>query len=487
MTASWVTDELRTADLGDARLDRRFADVLDQLSGRPSASIPSACGGYAETAAAYRLFDNDKVTLEKVLSPHHAATRRRMAGQPVVVLAQDTTEIDVTRPAQQMHGAGPLDGGPRRGLFLHVLHAFTPDGTALGTVYQECHARDPDGPDPTHRRTYKTLPLADKETHRWLTTLRHAQAVAAELPQTAVVAVADSEADVYEVLAAGQTDPRRLDWIVRAAQDRSATRVPKGPEKSGEIAPEALLRAQVSATPVVATKAVTVRGRTAKLTCETRGRRQSRESRTATVDVRAARVTLRPPYRPGEALPPVEVNVVLVSEPNPPPGEPAVEWMLLTSLPIDTPGQIERVTQLYGVRWMIEEFFRTLKSGCRVEARRFERMDRFQVCLALYLIVAWRTLYACRLGRAFPDLTCEAIFEPAEWQATYKVVTNEDPPPKPPTLQAMIRLVAQLGGYVNRARDDEPGPQTVGLGMQRVHDLALCWNLFGPGAGKRDV
>ncbi len=152
------------------------------------------------------------------------------------------------------------------------------------------------------------------------------------------------------------------------------------------------------------------------------------------MEVRAARVTLQPPYRPGETLPPIEVNVVWVSERHPPPGEPAVEWMPITEpAPIDTPGQIERVTQRSGVRWMIEEFFRTLKSGCRVEARRFERMDRFQVCLAVYLIVAWRTLYACRLGRAFPDRTCEAIFEPAEWKATHKVVTNEDPPPKPPT------------------------------------------------------
>ena len=468
-------------------MDRRFAEVLDQLSGRPSASIPSACGGYAETAAAYRLFDNEKVTLDKVLAPHHAATRRRMADQPVVVLAQDTTEIDVTRPERQMAGAGPLGDGPRRGLFLHVLHAFTPDGTALGTVYQECRVRDSDGPDPTRRRTYKTLPLADKETYRWLTTLRQAQAVAAAMPSTAVVAVADSEADIYEVLVAGQAEPCRLDWIVRAAQDRSATAVANGPEKPGEIAAEALLRAQVSATPVVATKAVSVRGRTAKLACEARGRRQSRDSRTATVQVRATRVTLRPPYRPGETLPPIDVNVVRVSEPNPPPGEPAVEWMLLTSLPIDTPGRIERVTQLYGVRWMIEVFFRTLKSGCRVETRRFERVDRFQVCLALYLIATWRTLYACRLGRAFPDLTCEAIFEPAEWKAAYQVATNEKPPPQPPTLRAMIRLVAQLGGYVNRARDDEPGPQTVGLGMQRVHDLALCWNLFGPDTDKKDV
>src|SRR5205085_2393178 len=110
-----------------------------------------------------------------------------MVAHPVVVLAQDTTEIDLTRPEQQMAGAGPLDGGPRRGLFLHTLQAFTPDGTALGMLHQENWTRSDEGPDPTHRKQYKSLPFEQKETHRWLTTLQQAQTVAAELPRTAMI------------------------------------------------------------------------------------------------------------------------------------------------------------------------------------------------------------------------------------------------------------------------------------------------------------
>jgi hypothetical protein len=483
MVASWIMEELQTAELGDKRLDRRFVEVLSQLSGQASASIPAACGGYAETTAAYRLFDNDKATMEKVLAPHREATRRRMAAQPVVVLVQDTTEIDVTRPEQQMAGAGPLDGGPRRGLFLHDLHAFTPDGTALGTLYQETWTRADEKPDPAHRKRYKSLPFEQKETYRWLTTMQHAQTRATEMPQTAFVVVADSESDIYEVLAAGQESPRQLDWIVRAAQDRATLESPENPEETTD----ALFRDQVLATLVVATQDVVVRGRTAKIACEDRGRRQSRESRLAQTEVRATRVWLRPPHRTNEKLPAIDVNVVLVSEPSPPNGEPAVEWLLLTSLPINTPEQVQRVIQLYGVRWMIEVFFRTLKSGCRVEARRFEEVDRFRTCLAIYMIVAWRTLFACRLGREFPDMTCEAIFEPAEWKAAYRVVKRVEPPVQPPRLKEMIRIVAQLGGYVYRKRPDEPGPHTVGRGMQRLHDFALCWNLFGPGAAVNNV
>ncbi len=123
-----------------------------------------------------------------------------------------------------------------------------------------------------------------------------------------------------------------------------------------------------------------------------------------------------------------------------------------------------------------------LKSGCRVEERLFEHLDRLLTCLAIYMIVAWRTLYVCRLGRSCPEISCEAVFEPAEWKSVWKVVRREDPPAEPPALGVFVRMVAQLGGYVNRKRDDPPGPQTVWIGLQRMHDFATCWLLFGPDA-----
>src|SRR5262249_28678936 len=161
--------------------------------------------------------------------------------------------------------------------------------------------------------------------------------------------------------------------------------------------------------------------------------------------------------------------------------EEPVEWLLLTSLPVDTLEQVRQVIQSYCVRWMIEVLFRVLKSGCRVEQRRFEQMDRLLTCMAVYLVIAWRTLYVCRLGRSCPQLSCEAVLEPAEWKAVGKIARREDPPAEPPALQIIVRLVAQLGGYVNRKRPDPPGPQTIWIGLQRAHDFALCWKMFGPG------
>jgi hypothetical protein len=477
MLAPWVADEMKTAELHDKRLNQRLCVILNALAQHPTASLPAACGGRAELEAAYRFFDNEKTTFDKVLQPHFEATRRRMAAQKVVLFVQDTTEVDLTRPQQQVLGAGPLDGSNRRGAFLHPLHAFAPDGTPLGTVAAEAWAREEDDPSLTaedKRRQRKAAPIEEKESLRWLTGLRQARDEAVRLPGVQCICVADSEADIYEVLAEPTGEACKVDWIIRACQDRALV---SEAEDAGN-----LLRARVLASPVLFTQLIHVRGRESKVSCEKRARRQPRESREATVEVRAAQVILRPPSRPDRELPETTVNVVLVSEVNPPPDDVPVEWLLLTTLPIENAEQVRTAIQYYHSRWMIEILFRTLKSGCRVEERRFEHLDRLLPCLAVYLIVAWRTVYVCRLGRSCPEINCEAIFEPSEWQAVYQVVKREPPPKTPPKLGEFIRLVAQLGGYVNRPRKDPPGPQTVWLGLQRAYDFALAWEMFGPGA-----
>lgn len=477
MIAPWVMDEMKTVDLNEKRLNDRLRQVLSQLSARPTASIPAACGGRAEMVAAYRFFENEKATFQKILQPHIDATRQRMAVQPVVLLAQDTTEIDVTRPDQQVAGAGPLDGDSRRGALLHLLQAFTPDGTPLGTAHGIAWMREEERVcQPLSRAQRAAIPIEEKESHRWVVTLQQAQAQVPHCPSTKLVCVADSEADIYEYLVEGTKEPQGVSWIVRACQNRAL--LCAGDPKTAEK----YVRDYVLGQPVLFQQTIRVRGRRAKVSCDVRGRRQPRQSREAEVVVRAGRVTLRPPHRTDRKLPAVTVNVVLVSELNPPPDDEAVEWLLITDLPVDDADQVRQVIQYYCVRWMIEVFFRVLKSGCRVEERLFEYMDRLLNCLAVYVIVAWRTLYVCRLGRSCPEMSCEAIFEPAEWKSVWKVVQRKDPPAKPPTLGVFIRLVAQLGGYVNRKRADPPGPQTLWIGLQRMHDFATCWQMFGPDA-----
>jgi hypothetical protein len=469
-----VVDEMKTADLSDKRITERLKQVLSELAARPTLSIPAACGGRAEMTAAYRFFDYQKTTFENILRPHGAATRKRIAAEPVVVLVQDTTEIDMTKPQLVVRGAGPLDGNSRRGALLHLLHGFTPDGTPLGTLAAQAWTREEEAHCASLTRAERAqTPIEEKESYRWVTTLGEAQQVAQDCPMTRCICVADSEADIYEVLIQGTAEAESVDWIVRACQDRAVR--PKNPVESSA----GHLTEQLLAAPVLFTQTIQVRDRKGKVACEARGRRQPRESRETEVSVRAAQATLRGPYRPGGKLPDVAINVVLVREEHPPENEVPIEWILLTSLPIEGLEQVRRVIQCYTVRCMIEIYFRVLKSGCRVESRRLETLDRQLNCLAVFMIVAWRTLFVCRLGRSCPNMSCEVIFEPAEWKSTWKVVQKEDPPREPPTLRIMIKMVAQLGGYVYRAHSN-PGPQTLWIGLQRVHDFAFCWETFGP-------
>jgi hypothetical protein len=471
MIAPWAKEESAGAHFGDERLDNRMAILLSELGNRPILSIPAACGGRAEMKAAYRFFDNDKVTFEKVIEPHIAQTRDRMAAQKIVLLVQDTTEVDLTRPQQPVEGAGELDGA-RRGFLLHEVQAFVPDGTPLGTAWAEVLNRTEGVSHATaaeKREQRKQTPIEEKESFRWLTGLREAREIAQDLPTVQCVCVADSEADIYEVFA----EPRGeypVDWLIRACQDRAID------GKAGQR-----LRDRALATPVLYEVELLVRGRSAKTAAEDRARRQNRETRRATVEVRAVSVTLRAPSRPDRRLPPVTVNVVLVREPNPPAGETPVEWILVTTLAIDTPEQVRTIVEYYCVRWSIEILFRTLKSGCRIERRRLEEIDRVLPCVGLYLIVAWRVLFVCRMGRSCPDVDCEAIFEPSEWKAVWVALKRRQPPKKPPRLAEMVHLIASLGGYIERPHS-EPGTQTLWIGLQRMYDLAWAWDTFGPGA-----
>jgi hypothetical protein len=363
----------------------------------------------------------------------------------------------------------------RVGALLHVMQAFTVQGTPLGTVWAEALNRPQVSHEPAaeKKRRCKQTPIEQKESVRWLEGLRRGREVAGKMSQVQCICMADSESDIYECLTENRgNESASVHWLIRACQDRAVK------TEDGE---QGHLREQVLATPVLYEVDLLIRGRKAKTGMEDRVRRQARQTRQAKVQVRAATLTLRPPWRGDRQLPPVTVNVVLVSEPHPPAGEPPVEWILLTTLPIDTLEQVRQVAEYYCVRWSIEILFRTLKSGCRIEERRFEDVERLLPCLSLCLIVAWRTLLVCRSGRECPDMDCEAIFEPSEWKAVWTAVHHKKPPRKSPRLREMVHLVARLGGYVERA-ESEPGPQTIWIGLQRMYDLAWAWETFGPEA-----
>lgn len=219
-----LEDEVQGAALGDQRLTKRLGKVIEQLGAKPNMSIPAATHGRAEMEAAYRFFDNEKVSPEKILQPHIEATRERISQTEVALLVQDTTDLDLTRPQQQVRGAGPMESNTRRGIFLHPLLAFDDHGLPLGVAWQKSWARKKIRKNPTSKERddrQRRTPIEEKESFRWIEGMRAARKVAEDYPQTTCVCIADSDADVHELFCESQVTSRgKLHLLVRACKNR---------------------------------------------------------------------------------------------------------------------------------------------------------------------------------------------------------------------------------------------------------------------------
>ena len=211
-------------------------------------------------------------------------------------------------------------------------------------------------------------------------------------------------------------------------------------------------------------------------------RRPGQPARMATLTVRFCPVTLRPPRsRSQDKLPPVTLCAVWVRELHPPAGTEPIAWLLLTTCPVRTAEEALQCVEWYACRWGIEVWHKILKSGCQIEARQLETGERLQRCLTLYSVIAWRVLYATILARTVPDLPGTALLETAEWEALSCATFHTPTPPEtPPTLRQAVRWVAQLGGFLARAQDGEPGVLTLWKGFQHLADLTAMYRIMKP-------
>jgi len=148
-------------------------------------------------------------------------------------------------------------------------------------------------------------------------------------------------------------------------------------------------------------------------------------------------------------------------------GHKPIEWRLLTNRAVTTLEQAAELIDWYRCRWEIETLFHVLKNGCRVEALQLGHVQKLELALALYLVVAWRLAHLVRLGRVHPELPASEVFDQIEWQAAW-LLAEKDPPRKTPTVREVIRRIAMLGGFLARKGDGEPGVKTLWQGCARV-------------------
>jgi len=454
-----IADELTGIDLGDERLNKRSKHLLEALAVNPEASINAACGGWGDTVAAYRFFNNPDVTPAAILRPHREATMRRVREHAVALLVQDTTELDFTKHPPK--DARCLNKAERFGLYAHTHLAVTPDKLILGVAGIDYFDRAPETLGKADERS--PLPIEQKESFRWLEGYRLACQLAADSPGTQIVSVADREADIYDIFVDAQQQPGpRADFVIRARVDRCTL------DRDPAAGPAAFckVRNEVGSAKLLTTRTIDL--------SET----PKRKARIANLEIRALTVVVKPPHERSH-LPSVTLNVVLIEEVGGPGDGTDVSWLLLTSLPIGTVAEVLKVVEYYVARWAVEVYFRTWKTGCRVEDIQLETQARLKNCLALYAIIAWRVLYLTYLNRTSPTLPCTVVFDESEWKSVWLVVAKTPLPNKPPTLAEMLRLLTQLGGYNNRAGEAPPGPFPMWIGLRRMADFAHAWQIFG--------
>jgi hypothetical protein len=452
----WVSQELDGVDLSDKRLDRRLIKTAQQLASSPVSPINEACGDWASTQAAYRLFDNGKASPRAILEPHINKTLQRMADCDGPVLSVQDTVIISYNQHSKTKGLGPVgksNSADERGLIMHNAMAFTTAGVPLGVLSQSIWARD-EVPQEGYQEKIERLQVTaieKKESFKWLVALR--ETVARTPRGVKVITVADRESDFFEFTT--EAEELRALFLVRARTNR--TLVAEDSEGFTSIL-DAL-----SAAPVLGTLTVEI---------PSNGKRKAR---TASVQVCVAQVTIKPPQRRGKAktsgsTEPLSLNVIAATETHPPPGIEAISWVLLTNLPVnDLAGATEKVAW-YGMRWGIETWHKVLKSGCTVEDCRLENADRLKRHLALFSIIAVRLMYVTYMARAQPELPATGMFSEEELEALHIRIYKTAAPTQPPTLREAVRMIGRLGGHLGRKGDGEPGVTVLWRGWMSLYE-----------------
>jgi hypothetical protein len=457
-SVEWVRQEFARADLCDKRLDRRLLKTAEQLAKSPASPINEACGNWASTQAAYRLFNNPKASTPGILKPHREATAQRMAGcgGPVLVM-QDTVFFSYGTHVKT-RGLGPIgksNGAHDRGLIMHNALAFTTSGVPLGILSQSIWARG-EIPAEDYQEKIERLQVTaveEKESSKWLIALRETvERAPAGVP---VVTVADRESDCFEFLT--QAKELRAKYLIRARTDRKLV-----PEDSAGCA--SMLEA-LSVAPALGSIPVAVPSN------------GSRKARTASIEVRVAQVSIKAPERRGAhakasgSSEPVLVTVIGATEQSPPAGSDSISWVLLTNLTVkDFESAAEKV-QWYGKRWGIETWHKVLKSGCKVEDCMLEEAERLKRYLTLFSIIGVRLMHVAFLARAHPDLPATEVFSAVEIQVLHLRVTKTLPPvAQALNLREVVRMLGKLGGHLGRKGDGEPGVLILWRGWMRLYE-----------------
>jgi hypothetical protein len=455
---AWLEREVAGCEFQDTRHGKRFRTFLGQLSERIGGSIPFACQDWASTKAAYRFLSNERVSEEKILAGHFACTRERFCtacGGPVLVL-HDTTEFIYRREETGAIGIVSkqqtrYDTRPRYhttcGVLMHSSLVVTQEGLPLGLAAVKFWTRDKfHGANALKRRINPTrVPIEKKESYRWLENLRQSTALLAE-PER-IIHVGDRESDIYELFCTARD--ARTHFLLRTCVDRLAGEGDHTiADEMREVRVQGLHRVEV--------------------------RNKKGEVSEAVLELRYRRIRVLPPIGKQKMYPELNLTVLHATERNPPKGRDRIDWKLITDLPVHSRKDAVEKLRWYAMRWKIETFHKILKSGFKAEEVRLRAAERIVNLIAILCILSWRIFWMTMVSRTTPVAPPELAFTPTEMYLLDQLVrdTSRQLSPKP-TLSLYLTKLAQLGGYLARAKDPPPGNTVMWRGLTRLTDIQL--------------
>jgi len=468
-TNPWWESELAGSTFADARLGQRLRKIVERMGGAIGASLPLACQDWASTKAAYRFFSNDRVSEDEILAGHFGSTRERAAAtEGTLLVLQDTTEFTYQRERPEAIGitysvnSGKDKAGRMRthtvcGLLMHSSLVLTTDGLPLGLSAVKFWSRQKfKGTAALKRKINPTrVPIEQKESYRWLENMRQSTELLGDPGRC--VHIGDRESDIYELFCTARE--LGTHFLVRTCVDRLAG------DGGHTVADE------MRETRLMGVHRVEVR--------DGKGR-----TGTALVELRYRRIRVLPPIGKQKRYPALTLTVIHATERGKPTDRPAIEWKLITDLPVATRAAAIEKLHWYARRWKIEVFHKILKSGCRAEDARLRTAERLVRLIAVFCILGWRVFWMTMMRRVAPDATPKLVLTRVETGLLDRLVPDKtSPSANAGTLAAYLTKVAQLGGYLARTKDPPPGNTVMWRGLSRLTDINLGYMLARTSAG----
>jgi len=468
---TWVKSRFSNADLGDTRRTKRLIQVVCAMASDPQGSIPRQNHYRAAIKGAYRLFHCEEVTFKSVSQSHWDHTRKLAKECPVVLMIQDTTYLSyLNHPATE--GLGRF-GRDDLGLLLHSVLAVEPQedsggpvvgGRVLGVAHAALWAREGEVVGTGKQRAVKRS-SDDRESMRWSNAL---QEVGPAPHNSRYIHVGDRESDIFDLYEQSQ-QLSNCGFVIRLMRERNACLGHHTQTLTSSQRPKTSLKEICRQMPKLGTTPLWI------------APRGGRKGRWATLAVAGGAVTIYSPWfgtGGSRTARPLCCWAVRAWEINPPPGAQPLEWMLLTSEPINQLSDALRVSGYYGLRWMIEEYHQCLKSGCKVEERQLESADRLGPFIGIATAIAARLLQLKNEVRLTPDRPAIQVVDAELVQLLCRIIKAK---PKHLTIRRFTHEVARMGGFMARKSDGDPGWKTLWHGWQQ---LTLIHRGYQLGSGK---